>query len=104
MAKKIKIRAKASGDGATVKCLMSHPMETGQRKDRKTGKKIPAHYITEVTGELNGKVVLTAHLGPGVSKDPYMSFDVAGAKKGDMLKISWMDNMGESASEEVEVK
>ena len=41
MAKKIKIRAKASGDGATVKCLMSHPMETGLRKDKKTGEVIP---------------------------------------------------------------
>ena len=83
---------------------MKHPMETGQRKDKKTGKKIPAHYITEVKSELNGKLVMTAHLGPGVSKDPYMSFQVAGAKKGDKLKISWMDNQGESASAEVTVK
>ena len=45
MAKSIKIRAKAKGDEVTVKALMSHVMETGLRKDKKTGKVIPAHFI-----------------------------------------------------------
>ncbi len=51
--------AKEKGGVAPGKALMSHPMETGQRKDRKTGKKIPAHYISEVTCELNGTTVMT---------------------------------------------
>jgi len=38
--KKIRIRAKMKGDVAEVKTLMSHPMETGFRKNKKTGKKI----------------------------------------------------------------
>ena len=101
---KIKIRAKEKNGTVTVKSLFKHPMETGNRKDKKTGKKIPAHYITEVTCEVNGKTVMTAYLGPGVSKDPYMSFDVKGAKKGDTVKLSWVDNKGESASGEVTVK
>ena len=100
---KIKIRAKASGDSATVKCLMSHPMETGLRKDKKTGEKIPAHYISDVSCEHEGNVVMTAYLGPGVSKNPYMAFDVKGAKQGDKVKISWVDNKGESASQEAEI-
>ena len=104
MAGKIKIRAKAGGDGATIKTLMKHPMETGLRKDRKTGKKIPAHYITEVTCEHNGKTVMSAYLGPGVSKDPYMAFQVRGAKAGDTVKISWVDNQNQSASAETKVK
>ncbi len=101
---KIKIRAKEKNGSVTVKSLLKHPMETGNRKDKKTGKKIPAHYITEVTCEVNGKTVMTAYLGPGVSKDPYMSFDVKGAKKGDTVKLSWVDNKGESASGEATVK
>jgi len=101
---KIKIRAKEKNGIVTVKSLLKHPMETGNRKDKKTGKKIPAHYITEVNCEVNGKTVMTAYLGPGVSKDPYMSFDVKGAKKGDTVKLSWVDNKGESASGEVTVK
>ena len=41
-----------------VKALISHAMETGQRKDKKTGKKIPAHFIQEVTCSHNGNTVL----------------------------------------------
>ncbi len=101
---KIKIRAKEKNGIVTVKSLFKHPMETGNRKDKKTGKKIPAHYITEVICEINGKTVMTAYLGPGVSKDPYMSFDVKGAKKGDTVKLTWVDNRGESASGEATIK
>ena len=101
---KIKIRAKEKNGIVTVKSLLKHPMETGNRKDKKTGNKIPAHYITEVICEVNGKTVMTAYLGPGVSKDPYMSFDVKGAKKGETVKLSWVDNKGESASGEVTIK
>lgn len=104
MAGNIKIRAQERGGVATVKVLMKHPMETGLRKDSKTGKNVPAHYITEVTCELNGETVMTAYLGPGVSKNPYMSFDVKGAKKGDTVQISWVDNKGERASGEAQVK
>jgi sulfur-oxidizing protein SoxZ len=103
MAKGIKIRATAKGDSTTVKALMSHNMETGLRKDKKTGNKIPAHFIQEVTCEHNGKSVLTALWGPAVSKNPYLSFKFKGGAKGDTVKISWVDNKGESASGEATV-
>ena len=92
----IKIRAKNKSGVTTVKCLMTHPMETGSRKNKKTGKLIPAHFIQEVTAGLNGTTVLTAHWGGGVSKNPYMSFKLNGAASGDSLKINWVDNQGES--------
>ena len=95
MAKTIKLRASAKGSEVTVKCLMTHPMETGTRKD-KAGKKIPAHYITEVTAEHGGAKVLTAYWGGGVSKNPYLSFKFKGGKAGDNVTISWVDNKGES--------
>ena len=99
----IKIRAKVDGDVTTVKALISHPMDTGLVKDKKTGKVIPAHFIQEVTCEHNGKNVLTALWGAAISKNPYLSFRFKGAKAGDTLKISWVDNKGESDSTETKV-
>ncbi len=99
----IKIRAKLSGDVTTVKALIKHPMETGQRKDKKTGKKIPAHFIQEVKCEHNGNAVMTALWGAAVSKNPYLSFKFKGAKAGDTLKLSWVDNKGQSDSTETKV-
>ena len=66
----IKIRAKESNGSVTVKALVKHPMETGQRKDNKTGEKIPAHFIQEVVGRANGDEVIVVHWGPAVSKKP----------------------------------
>ena len=99
----IKIRAKAKGGVTTVKTLMSHPMETGTRKDSKTGEKIPAHYITEVTAEHNGNRVMTANWAGGISKNPYMSFKFKGGAAGDKIRISWVDNMGKSDSLEADI-
>ena len=100
----IKIRAKAKDGVTTVKTLMSHPMETGLRKDSKTGEKIPAHHITEVTAEHNGNVVFTANWGGAISKNPYLSFKFKGAAAGDKIKVSWVDNMGKGDSAEAAIK
>ena len=100
----IKIRAKAKEGVTTVKTLISHPMESGLRKNSKTGEKIPAHYVTEVTAEHKGNVVMTANWSGGISKDPYLSFKFKGAASGDMIKISWVDNQGEGDSAEAKIK
>ena len=99
----IKIRAKLSGDVTTVKALIKHPMDTGLLKDKKTGKVIPAHFIQEVTCEHGGNKVMTAMWGAAISKNPYLSFKFAGAKAGDTLKLSWVDNKGESDSAETKI-
>lgn len=101
--KKIRIRAKMKGGATEVKALMSHPMETGLRKNKKTGKKIPAHFINEVVCEHKGKKVMVASWGVAVSKNPYLSFKLKGAAKGDAIIISWTDNKGESASANAKV-
>lgn len=103
MAKSIKIRAKAKGEQVSVKALMSHPMETGTRKDKKTGEKIPAHYIREVIAQANGKQVMRALWSGGVSKNPYISFSYPGAK-GDEITLIWSDNKGGSDSATAQVK
>ena len=100
MAEPMKIRATMAGDVADVKVLMNHPMETGQRKDAKTGKLVPAHFIQEVVATLNGKTVMTADMGGAVSKNPYLGFKVKGAKAGDKITVSWTDNTGDKNSAE----
>ena len=102
MADPMRIRAQLAGDKATVRVLMSHEMETGQRKDS-AGKVIPAWFIQEVTASLNGKEVLSAQWGPSVSKNPFMQFNLKGAKAGDKVSISWTDNKGDKRTDEATV-
>jgi sulfur-oxidizing protein SoxZ len=102
MADPMRIRAQVQGNGAVVRVLMSHEMETGQRKDT-AGKTIPAWHITDVTASLNGKPVLTAEWGPAVAKNPFLQFTIKGAKAGDKVAISWKDNRGESRTDEATV-
>ena len=103
MAEPMRIRATMAGDVADVKVLMNHPMETGTRKDAKTGQLVPAHFIQEVTATINGKDVLNANIGAAVSKNPYLGFKVKGAKAGDKVVVSWMDNQGEKNSAEATI-
>jgi sulfur-oxidizing protein SoxZ len=100
----IKMRATLGDNGVTtVKILISHPMDTGLVKDKKTGNLIPAHFIQEVVCEHNGNTVLTAEWGPAISKNPYLSFRFKGAKAGDTVKVNWVDNQGNSDSGETTI-
>ncbi len=100
----IKMRAKATEGVTTIKALISHPMETGLRKDKKTGKTIPAHFIQEVVCEHNGNKVMTAQWSGAISKNPYLSFRFTGGNAGDAVKLSWADNTGKSDSAEATIK
>ena len=102
MADPMRIRAQAAGDKATVRVLMAHEMETGLRKDA-AGKVIPAWYIQDVSAQLNGKTVMTAQWGPAVSKNPFLQFTVKGAKTGDKVSVSWVDNKGDKRTDEATV-
>ena len=102
MADPMRIRAQAAGDKTTVRVLMSHEMETGQRKDA-AGKVIPAWFIQEVSAALNGKPVLSAQWGPSVSKNPFLQFSVKGAKAGDKIAVTWTDNKGDKRTDEATV-
>lgn len=102
MADPMRIRAQVAGDKATVRVLMSHEMESGQRKDA-AGNPIPAWFIQEVTASLNGKQVLTAEWGSAVSKNPFLQFTIKGAKAGDKVAVTWKDNKGDSRTDEAAV-
>ncbi len=102
MADPMRIRAQAAGDKVTVRVLMNHEMETGQRKDS-AGKPIPAWFIQQVSAQHNGKTVLEAQWGPAVAKNPFMQFVVKGAKAGDKIAITWLDNRGDKRTDEATV-
>ena len=102
MADPMRIRAQAAGEKTTVRVLMSHEMETGLRKDA-GGKAIPAWFIQEVSASHNGKPVMTAQWGPAISKNPFLQFVVKGAKAGDKIAVTWLDNKGDKRTDEATV-
>lgn len=96
MAEQFRTRLRAQNqDGITeVKVLITHPMETGARKDMETGRLIPAHFIQKLQCEHNGKVVISAVWSVGVSQNPYCSFKFKGGTAGDTVILTWEDNQG----------
>jgi sulfur-oxidizing protein SoxZ len=104
MAGSHKLRAKLDGEGALVKMLLRHPMETGARKDPGSGETIPRHFIQEVRCEHNDAPVLTSNWGWGIAKNPFLSFRLRKAKAGDRIRVLWTDNLGKEDSVETQVK
>jgi sulfur-oxidizing protein SoxZ len=98
----MKIRAVLQGDMADIRILMMHPMETGQRKDAK-GEIVPLHFIRSVSVTHNGKPVLDAQWSQGVSRNPFLGLRVKGAKAGDKIGVTWVDNKGDKRTDEATV-
>ena len=103
MARTIKIRAHEIDGLVTIKSVINHPMETGKRKIKKTGKKIPPHYIREVIVSRNRRIVMEAFWGKSISRNPYLSLQIPG-RKGDAITVSWLDNRGNSDSRTARVR
>ncbi len=80
------------GDLVEVKTLISHVMESGQRRDS-AGKVIPRKIINKFTAELNGKPVFAADIEPAVSANPYLQFKFRAEESG-TLKFTWTDDDG----------
>ncbi len=95
MAGPMKMRATASGGFTEVRVLMTHPMETGQRKDGE-GKIVPMHFIQNLTVKQNGRTVIEAEISQAVSRNPVFSFRLKGGAKGDKIEVSWLDNKGDT--------
>jgi sulfur-oxidizing protein SoxZ len=102
MGNPMKIRAKAEGDIVEVRILMSHQMETGQRKNPQ-GEVIPAHFIQLVTVTYRDRTVLSAQWGPAVSTNPFLSFKFSGGAKGERIKVHWVDSKGDSRTDEAQI-
>lgn len=99
MAEPMRIRAQAQGDKITVRVLMSHEMETGQRRGA-DGKAVPAHFIQSVSATYAGKTVMNAQWGPSISKNPFVQFSFKGGKAGDKVEVNWIDNKGDKRTDE----
>lgn len=99
MSEPMKIRAFLVKDVVEMKLMVKHPMESGLRKDEE-GKRIPAHYIETLVVKCNDRIVLDAHLGMAVSENPYIAFNFHGAKKGDPISVSWIDNRGDTRTDQ----
>ena len=102
MSDPMKIRATVTGDTTEVKVLMSHEMETGQRKDSE-GKTVPAWFIQNVSVMWNQKTVLSAQWGTAVAKNPFLSFRFKGGAKGDKIAITWIDNRADKRTDEATI-
>lgn len=102
MSDPMRIRAQAAGDKVTVRVLVSHEMETGLRRAA-DGKLVPAHYIQSVSATHNGKTVMSAQWGPAVSKNPFVQFVFKGAKVGEKIAVTWVDNKGEKRTDEATI-
>ena len=98
----MRIRANVVGDTTEVKVLMSHQMETGQRKDPQ-GAVIPAWFIQNVTVTHDGKTVLSAQWGTAIAQNPFLSFKFKGGAKGEKVQVTWTDNRGEKRTDEATI-
>ena len=91
---RVKVPKKAdAGEVITIKSLISHPMETGQRKDKKTGEIIPRKIINTFTASFNGEEVIKINVEPAVSANPYFQFDMKVPESG-TVRFEWTDDDG----------
>lgn len=102
MAEAMKLRAILQGDTADVRILVAHPMETGQRRDA-SGKLVPIHFIQSIVVTHNGKTVMDGQWSQAVSRNPFLGLRVKGAKVGDRIVVTWVDNTGDKRTDEVAV-
>ena len=91
---RVKVPKKAkAGDVVTIKTLISHPMESGLRKDRKTGELIPRKIINKFVASFEGEQVVSVDVDPAVSANPYFQFDMKVPGAG-TVRFEWTDDDG----------
>ena len=82
-----------AGEVVTIKTLISHKMESGQRKDSKTGELIPRDIINNFKVTFNGKPVFETVIEPAVSANPYIEFTMKVPETGE-VQFTWTDDGG----------
>lgn len=97
MAKGVKPRVKvpktaSAGEAITIKTLISHKMESGQRKDD-DGNVIPRSIINRFVVDFNGQNVIDVALEPAISTNPYFQFEAVVPESGE-FKFTWYDDDG----------
>jgi sulfur-oxidizing protein SoxZ len=97
-------KSASAGEVITIKTLISHTMESGQRKD-KDGNVIPRQIINKFTCEFNGQTVFACDIDPAISANPYFEFTAKVPESG-TFKFTWVDDDGSVYTDEqtIEVK
>lgn len=90
-----------AGDVIEIKTLISHVMETGQRKEG-DGKPIPRFIINAFTATFAGAEVFRAELHPGISANPYLAFYMRVPGPGE-FEFTWTDDNGVKVSEKAKL-
>jgi sulfur-oxidizing protein SoxZ len=90
-----------AGEVIEVKTLISHVMETGQRRDA-GGQVIPRHIINTFAASFAGKEVFRAELQPGISANPYIAFFMKVPGPGE-FEFAWIDDKGEKIVEKLKL-
>lgn len=85
-------RSASAGDVITIKTLISHPMESGQRKDS-SGNPIPRSIINRFVCDFNGQNVIDVTMEPAISTNPYFEFEAKVPESGE-FKFTWYDDDG----------
>ncbi len=90
---RVKVPKSASaGDVITIKTLISHKMESGQRKDKK-GNVIPRKIINRFECTFNGATVFSCDIDPAISANPYFEFTAKVMEPG-TFRFVWTDDDG----------
>ena len=91
---RVKVPKKAKkGEIIKVKTLIKHKMESGRRKNKKTGKPIPRKIINKFTATFNGKPVFAMNIEPSVSANPFIQFNMRAEESGE-CEFKWTDDDG----------
>ena len=100
---KIKVPKKAAkGAAFQIKTLISHKMETGNRKG-KDGKPIPRMILNNMSCKFNGAEVFAATMHPSVSANPYVAF-YASCEESGTFEFTWTDDAGKTISASKDIK
>ena len=89
------------GEVVEVKTLISHPMETGYRRDS-MGQPIARHIINRFVCTYNGQEVFRAEFFPAIAANPFLSFFTVATETGEVL-FQWTDDQGNTQTENVRI-
>jgi len=102
MAEAMRLRATVKDGKVDVRMLMSHEMESGQRRNA-GGALVPAWFIQNVVVTHGSRVVLASQWGPSIAKNPFLNFRFSGGKAGEKLAVTWTDNRGDKRTDETTI-
>lgn len=89
------------GEIIAIKTLLSHPMETGYRRDV-YGALIPRHIVHTFTCTYNNVEIFRADWHPAVAANPYLAFYTVATESG-RLRCTWTDDNGTVYTAEADI-